>query len=53
MRYDPRLRIYLVADNLSAHKTTATRESAEKGGTGRLSGAWKQAFRWCVSRSTK
>lgn len=24
MRYDPKLRIYLVADNLSTHKTPAT-----------------------------
>src|SRR5437867_10548657 len=30
MRYDPRLRIYLVADNLSTHKTPAIREWAEK-----------------------
>jgi len=30
MRYDPRLRIYLVADNLSTHKTTRIREWAEK-----------------------
>jgi transposase len=29
MRYDPRLRIYLVADNLSTHKTPAIREWAE------------------------
>ncbi len=29
MRYDPRLRIYLVADNLSTHKTLAIREWAE------------------------
>ena len=28
MRYDPRLRIYLVADNLSTHKTPAIREWA-------------------------
>jgi transposase len=28
MRYDPRLRIYLVADNLSTHKTQAIREWA-------------------------
>jgi hypothetical protein len=26
MRYDPRLRIYLVADNLSTHKTEAIRD---------------------------
>lgn len=30
MRYDPRLRIYLVMDNLSTHKTPAIREWAEK-----------------------
>lgn len=30
MRYDPRLRIYLVADNLSTHKTPAIREWAEQ-----------------------
>ena len=30
MRYDPRLRIYLVADNLSTHKTPKIREWAEK-----------------------
>jgi transposase len=30
MRYDPRLRIYLVADNLSTHKTPAIREWAQK-----------------------
>jgi transposase len=30
MRYDPRLRIYLVADNLSTHKTPGIREWAEK-----------------------
>src|SRR5207245_5744427 len=30
MRYDPRPRIYLVADNLSTHKTPAIREWAEK-----------------------
>ena len=30
MRYDPRLRIYLVADNLSTHKTPAIREWAAK-----------------------
>jgi transposase len=30
MRYPPRLRIYLVADNLSTHKTPAIREWAEK-----------------------
>jgi transposase len=30
MRYDPRLRIYLVADNLSTHKTPRIREWAEK-----------------------
>jgi transposase len=29
MRYDPRLRIYLVADNLSTHKTPAIREWAD------------------------
>ena len=29
MRYDPRLRIYLVMDNLSTHKTEAIREWAE------------------------
>jgi len=29
MRYDPRLRIYLVADNLSTHKTPAIREWAQ------------------------
>jgi transposase len=28
MRYDPRLRIYLIADNLSTHKTPAIREWA-------------------------
>ena len=28
MRYDPRLRIYLVMDNLSTHKTPAVREWA-------------------------
>jgi len=28
MRYDPRLRIYLVADNLSTHKTPAIRDWA-------------------------
>jgi transposase len=30
MRYDPQLRIYLVADNLSTHKTPSIREWAEK-----------------------
>ncbi len=30
MRYDPRLRIYLIADNLSTHKTPAIREWASK-----------------------
>jgi transposase len=30
MRYDPRLRIYLVMDNLSTHKTDAIREWAEQ-----------------------
>jgi transposase len=30
MRYDPRLRIYLVADNLSTHKTPAIHEWAAK-----------------------
>jgi transposase len=30
MRYDPRLRIYLVADNLSTHKTPSIREWAAK-----------------------
>lgn len=30
MRYDPRLRIYLVMDNLSAHKTKNVREWAEQ-----------------------
>jgi len=30
MRYDPRLRIHLVMDNLSTHKTPAVREWAEK-----------------------
>jgi transposase len=29
MRYDPRLRIYLIADNLSTHKTPAIREWAD------------------------
>ncbi len=29
MRYDPKLRIYLVADNLSTHKTPAIREWAD------------------------
>lgn len=29
MRYDPRLRIYLIADNLSTHKTPKIREWAE------------------------
>jgi transposase len=29
MRYDPRLRIYLIADNLSTHKTPAIHEWAE------------------------
>ena len=29
MRYDPKLRIYLIADNLSTHKTPAIREWAE------------------------
>ena len=28
MRYDPRLRLYLIADNLSTHKTPAIRKSA-------------------------
>jgi len=30
MRYDPKLRIYLVADNLSTHKTPAIREWAQQ-----------------------
>jgi transposase len=30
MRYDPGLRIYLVADNLSTHKTPTIREWAEQ-----------------------
>jgi transposase len=30
MRYDPALRIYLIADNLSTHKTIAIREWAEQ-----------------------
>src|SRR3954466_11263176 len=33
MRYDPRLRIYLIADNLSTHKTPAIREWAEGANT--------------------
>ncbi len=33
MRYDPRLRIYLVADNLSTHKTPAIREWADGANT--------------------
>jgi transposase len=33
MRYDPQLRIYLVADNLSAHKTPAIREWADGANT--------------------
>jgi transposase len=30
MRYDPALRIYLIADNLSTHKTPAIREWADQ-----------------------
>jgi transposase len=30
MRYDPKLRIYLVADNLSTHKTPPIREWAAR-----------------------
>ena len=33
MRYDPRLRIYLIADNLSTHKTPAISEWAEGANT--------------------
>jgi len=33
MRYDPRLRIYLIADNLSTHKTPAIREWADAANT--------------------
>ena len=33
MRYDPRLRLYLIADNLSTHKTPAIREWAETANT--------------------
>ncbi len=33
MRYDPKLRIYLIADNLSTHKTPAIREWAEGANT--------------------
>ena len=33
MRYDPRLRIYLIADNLSTHKTPAIREWADDANT--------------------
>ena len=33
MRYDPRLRIYLIADNLSTHKTPAIRDWAEGANT--------------------
>ena len=33
MRYDPRLRLYLIADNLSTHKTPAIRQWAENANT--------------------
>ena len=33
MRYDPKLRIYLIADNLSTHKTPAIREWADGANT--------------------
>jgi transposase len=33
MRYDPKLRIYLIADNLSTHKTPAIREWAAESNT--------------------
>jgi transposase len=33
MRYDPRLRIYLIAENLSTHKTPAIREWADSANT--------------------